>query len=51
MVVSTILKVVVEFVPARVLSVFTTGIQSVVLGLQLTMLGKRALDVNNNKKF
>ena len=48
---STISKVVVEFVPARVMSVFTTGIQSVVLGLTLTMLGKRALDVNNNKKY
>ena len=48
---STILKVVIEFVPGRVLSVFTTGIQSVVLGLPLTMLGKRALDVNNNKKY
>ena len=48
---STILKVVVELVPVRVLSVFTTGIQSVVLGLPLTMLGKRALDVINNKKY
>ena len=48
---STILKVVVELVPAGVESVFTTGIQSVVLGLPLTMLGKRSLAVNNNKKY
>ena len=48
---STILKVVVELVPVRVLSVFTTEIQSVVLGLPLTVLGKRALDVINNTKY